>query len=262
MANNLSTNSSSSDECNDPRTADSAAPSSCQRPARPRSVQPNPTDCISDEPDGDSGEKLLRVGDLAHATGKTVRALHLYEQMGLLRSRTRTKGHYRLFGSDAVVRIRWITKLQDLGMSLTEIARVLRRCEQCSGPGAMSRVRDVYEQQLQHTREQLLRLRGLERELSASLRYLARCRDCDSARVLSDCRRCHYSEVGVEAPDLVAGLSAQCEGLSVVEIPATSSAPSSALQGSRKRLRANDQPTRISPASRVSCRGSTLSKKS
>ena len=35
---------------------------------------------------------LLRVGDLARLTGKSVRAIHLYEELGLLQPTTRSSG--------------------------------------------------------------------------------------------------------------------------------------------------------------------------
>src|SRR4051794_30996620 len=69
---------------------------------------------------------LLQVGDLAKATGKTVRAIHLYEELGLLRAHERSKGRYRLFTSDALIRVRWISKLQNLGLSLSEIQELVR----------------------------------------------------------------------------------------------------------------------------------------
>ncbi|MET0284562.1 MAG: MerR family DNA-binding transcriptional regulator, partial [Polyangiales bacterium] len=43
----------------------------------------------------------LRVGDLAKRTNKTVRALHLYEEHGLLTPAQRSSGGYRLYGRDA-----------------------------------------------------------------------------------------------------------------------------------------------------------------
>src|SRR5512138_2280209 len=71
-------------------------------------------------------DELLQVGELAKATGKTVRAIHLYEELGLLRAHERSKGRYRLFTSDALIRVRWITKLQNLGLSLSEIQELVR----------------------------------------------------------------------------------------------------------------------------------------
>jgi len=154
-------------------------------------------------------DQLLRVGDLAREAGKTVRAIHLYEEMGLLRPHRRSKGRYRLFGPDAVIRTRWISKLQELGLSLNDIRTVLREWENLSAPGAMSRMREVYRRHLLETREQLERLRGLERELSASLEYLESCNTCDPDRLISACNQCQRHGHDQDPPDLVAGLSAQ-----------------------------------------------------
>ena len=154
-------------------------------------------------------DQLLRVGDLAREAGKTVRAIHLYEEMGLLRPHRRSKGRYRLFGPDAVIRTRWISKLQELGLSLNDIRTVLREWENLSAPGAMSRMREVYRRHLLETREQLDRLRGLERELSASLEYLESCNTCDPDRLISACNQCQRHGRDQDPPDLVAGLSAQ-----------------------------------------------------
>ncbi len=155
-------------------------------------------------------EDLLRVGDLARATGKTVRAIHLYEELGLLRPHKRSKGRFRLFGPDALVRTRWIGKLQELGMSLGDIKTVVQQWEQLdSAPGAMGRMREVYRRQLDETRTQLERLRILECELAASLEYLESCDRCDPARLISACSRCTLHDTRGEPPELVAGLSAQ-----------------------------------------------------
>src|ERR1700722_2323345 len=58
---------------------------------------------------------LMQIGDLARETGKTVRAIHLYEELGLLSPAARSKGRFRLYSQDALMRIRWIGKLQSMG---------------------------------------------------------------------------------------------------------------------------------------------------
>src|SRR5689334_14417574 len=94
-------------------------------------------------------EALMQVGDLAREAGKTVRAIHLYEQLELLKPAGRSKGRYRLYGPEALVRIRWIGKLQELGFSLTDIKSIMRDFEkQGSAPSAMVTVRDVYMKKL------------------------------------------------------------------------------------------------------------------
>jgi DNA-binding transcriptional MerR regulator len=155
-------------------------------------------------------ETLVQIGDLARESGKTVRAIHLYEEIGLLRPAGRSKGRFRLYGADAFVRIRWIGKLQDLGFSLTDIQAIVREWEQlASAPQAMVRMRQVYRKKLDETREQIRKLESLEHEMAASLHYLDTCEVCDPDRLLSACSHCDRHGCGEEAPELVAGFRAQ-----------------------------------------------------
>jgi DNA-binding transcriptional MerR regulator len=71
----------------------------------------------------------LRVGDLAKRTGKTVRALHLYEEHGLLAPAQRSSGGYRLYNRASELRVRWIDKLQQMGFSLTDIKQIVQDVE-------------------------------------------------------------------------------------------------------------------------------------
>src|SRR5271155_2180307 len=73
-----------------------------------------------------SRRDLMQIGDLARETGKTVRAIHLYEELGLLSPAARSKGRFRLYDRDALLRIRWIGKLQGMGFSLGDIQTIVR----------------------------------------------------------------------------------------------------------------------------------------
>jgi MerR family copper efflux transcriptional regulator len=155
-------------------------------------------------------EDLMQIGDLAREAGKTVRALHLYEELGLLTPAARSKGRFRLYGPDALTRIRWIGKLQELGFSLGDIQTIVRDWEHVeSAPGAMKRMRDVYQRKLEETREQRRRIEALERELEESLSYLDTCDHvCDPQRVLSACSGCDLHDKEEDVPALVAGFRA------------------------------------------------------
>ena len=150
-------------------------------------------------------EELLQVGDLARAVGKTVRAIHLYEELGLLKAHERSKGRYRLFTQDAVVRVRWIGKLQSLGLSLSEIQAIGRsRSDVDSAKSAAAHLREVYEAKLSETRSKITELRALESELVASLDYLAACHTASVPEVKVEC--CPSCERHPETPpELVAG---------------------------------------------------------
>ncbi len=152
-------------------------------------------------------EELMQVGDLARESGKTVRAIHLYEELDLLRPAARSKGRYRLYGADALVRIRWISKLQSLGFSLTDIKTIVKDLVgHASAPSAMTKVREVYKQKLDETRKQIAELRALESEILASLEYLETCDHvCEPNRSLPTCERCDHHTEDQEVPDHVAG---------------------------------------------------------
>lgn len=155
----------------------------------------------------DDAEKLFQVGDLAKAVGKTVRAIHHYEEMGLLKPHARSKGRYRLYDQAALTRIRWISKLHDLGMSLAEIQQMLSAWETSpSAPEAMSKIRGHYLQKLVETRAQIARLNGLERELVASIEYLDTCDACDPAELVLACTHCNVHDKNQHEPELIAGI--------------------------------------------------------
>ncbi|HTU61676.1 MAG TPA: MerR family transcriptional regulator [Polyangiales bacterium] len=154
--------------------------------------------------------RTLKVGELARLSGKTVRALHLYEERGLLEPIERSKGGYRLYADDALVRVRWISKLQEMGFSLTDITNMLRQWEESgSAPNAMLRVGDLLKVKLQETREQITRLLALENELRSSIEYLDICPTCSPKQELTACTSCELHASNQSAPDLVAGFHAQ-----------------------------------------------------
>lgn len=155
----------------------------------------------------EDSEKLFQVGDLAKAAGKTVRAIHHYEEIGLLKPHARSKGRYRLYDQAALTRIRWISKLHDLGMSLAEIQQMLSAWEKASSaPEAMSQIRGHYLQKLRETRAQIDRLAALERELIASIDYLDTCDTCDPAELVRACTCCNVHDKNQHEPELIAGI--------------------------------------------------------
>lgn len=70
----------------------------------------------------DGGRK---VGELAAATGLTVRTLHYYEHIGLLPATGRSAGGHRLYSADDVSRLYRICLLRRLGFPLADIATTL-----------------------------------------------------------------------------------------------------------------------------------------
>jgi DNA-binding transcriptional MerR regulator len=61
------------------------------------------------------------VGELSKLTGVTVRALHHYDEIGLVRPSQRTRAGYRLYADADVLRLQQVLVLRELGVALDEI---------------------------------------------------------------------------------------------------------------------------------------------
>lgn len=59
----------------------------------------------------------LKVGELARRCGLTVRTLHHYDQIGLLRPSARSDSGYRLYDRTDIARLHRIQVLRKLGLS-------------------------------------------------------------------------------------------------------------------------------------------------
>lgn len=74
--------------------------------------------------------KQYTPGELAKLTGVTPRTIRYYDQRGLLNPESRSEEGYRLYGSDALLRMQRITMLKFAGFSLGEIRDALEVTEQ------------------------------------------------------------------------------------------------------------------------------------
>lgn len=159
------------------------------------------------------GPHYLRVGDLARRTGKTVRAIHHYEELGLLEPATRSSGGFRLFRATAVDRVRWIDLLSGLGISLGETREVLDRWWKSDrGPEAMEELRALFSAKLDKVRENIRRQQQLERELVEGLHYLETCRLCGEPGDVECCVNCTQDHGVEREPTLVAGFKGTRDG--------------------------------------------------
>lgn len=65
------------------------------------------------------------VGDLAKLTGVTVRTLHHYDEIGLVRPSQRSAAGYRLYSDADVHRLQQVLLFRELGLPLEEIAAAI-----------------------------------------------------------------------------------------------------------------------------------------
>jgi DNA-binding transcriptional MerR regulator len=73
----------------------------------------------------DTTERLFQAHDFAARAGVTVRTLHHYDRLGLLRPARRTAAGYRLYGARDLARLQQIVTLKFIGLSLKQIKELL-----------------------------------------------------------------------------------------------------------------------------------------
>jgi DNA-binding transcriptional MerR regulator len=69
--------------------------------------------------------KAYLVREFAALTGTTVRALHYYDRLGLLRPSSRRPNGYRVYTPDDLLKLEQVVALKFLGLPLREIQRIL-----------------------------------------------------------------------------------------------------------------------------------------
>ena len=67
----------------------------------------------------------ITIGRLARESGLAPETLRYYERLGLIQPSQRSRANYRIYGTDAEGRLRFIRRAQALGFSLAEIRELL-----------------------------------------------------------------------------------------------------------------------------------------
>jgi MerR family copper efflux transcriptional regulator len=69
---------------------------------------------------------IMRIGELSKRTSVPTKTIRYYEEIGVLPPAERSDNDYRVYGTDAVERLEFIKDAQATGLTLDEIATVLR----------------------------------------------------------------------------------------------------------------------------------------
>jgi DNA-binding transcriptional MerR regulator len=102
---------------------------------------------------------LLKIGDLAKRIGVTVRTLHHYDAIGLVKPSARSDAGYRLYNRNDIARLHRIQALRALGLSLAETDALL------AGEGAD--LHAVIRQQITGLQRQISEMADLRDRLQA-----------------------------------------------------------------------------------------------
>jgi MerR family Zn(II)-responsive transcriptional regulator of zntA len=109
-------------------------------------------------------------GDLARATGNTVRTIRFYEEQGLLRPSVVSEGGHRRYTVQDLEKLRLIADLRELGLPLSEIRAVLDLRAGCTTAAEFAvRFEQVLVAHVEQAQRRLDRLRRVKRELTEAL---------------------------------------------------------------------------------------------
>jgi Hg(II)-responsive transcriptional regulator len=121
----------------------------------------------------------MRTGEVAAQAGVNVQTLRYYERRGLLPEPARRESGYRVYGPDAVRRVRFIKRAQELGFGLAEAESLLALA--AGGPESCDAARQLAEDKILELERRLADLEAMR----DSLRKLAA--TCAKPRVEREC---------------------------------------------------------------------------
>ena len=108
---------------------------------------------------------VMRIGEIAAATGVDVETVRFYEKEGLLPPPQRRANGYRAYGASHLERLAFIRHCRSLDMALADIGRLLelldRPASECGD------VNELVDAQLGRVRARLASLKALEKQLES-----------------------------------------------------------------------------------------------
>ena len=111
--------------------------------------------------------RVLKIGEVAKASGIGIETLRFYEKSGLLDSPSRTESGYRTYNADVLERLDFIKRAQVLGFSLDEIKRII--IDKRAGQSPCTEVREIVRNRLAELDARMREMKRYRNELASAL---------------------------------------------------------------------------------------------
>lgn len=135
---------------------------------------------------------LMHIGELAQKSRLSVRAIHYYEEVGLISPSGRTVGGFRLYSDEHLEQLKLICELKALDMSLCKIKELI--CDQRTGLNDLndSKLKPLVESQLRQTKSRIFQRINFIQELKGTIDILNECesRQCNKRPTKANCQCC------------------------------------------------------------------------
>ena len=110
-------------------------------------------------------DSRLKIGELAHQTGLSIKTIRFYESRGLLEQPPRTEDGYRLYGPEEVARLRFVQRAKLLGLTLEEIRELVEVAARCNHGEIVPRLEEVLRAKLEETVRKMAELSAFRQNL-------------------------------------------------------------------------------------------------
>ena len=122
---------------------------------------------------------MMKIGEIARATGLKVETVRFYEAEGLIAPPERTGGNYRFYNRAHLNRLSFIKRSRDLGFTLDQVKELLRLAD--NRQGACVEVDMIAGHHVAAIDRKLADLTALRTELVRSLQ-------CCEGTTIAECR--------------------------------------------------------------------------
>lgn len=135
-------------------------------------------------------ERIMQIGGFAKKAGLSVRTVRYYEELGLIGPESHSAGGFRLYSEDNFKRLRVISFLKELGLSLTEIREILLAKKSAGGDKpAVQLLLNIFLEKLELVEAKLSALSRVKTELAKAIKILQSCENCNH-KILLDALSC------------------------------------------------------------------------
>ncbi|MDP6962726.1 MAG: MerR family transcriptional regulator [Planctomycetota bacterium] len=110
---------------------------------------------------------LFDISALSQAANVSTRTIRYYGELGLLPATERGPGGRRLYSEDALERLRFISRLKHLGLSLSEIGELNDRFSSGATPAMLEQLDQLLEVRISQVTERISELSKLVDELDS-----------------------------------------------------------------------------------------------
>ena len=129
-----------------------------------------------------NGSKPLSIGALAKEAGVNLETVRFYERRGLLPRPPRTESGYRMYPSEAVARLHFIKRAQELGFSLNEVEELLTL--RLASRGTSAQVRRRAEAKVADIKAKIRTLTSMKRTLQKLTKACPACGPASECPIL------------------------------------------------------------------------------